>query len=612
MASAIPPIAPGQSTGLSPWRRLGDLTLLVPQPYNFGNFLYQRVPGFMRDNDLLFVDGSAQQQQVSNTPPLARFFQLLGFQLDQVRAFADSLLQVNDPLNCSGVLLYQLSQQFGMPYDIEMGMAQVRNLVYNAVALYQSKGTLPGISGFASTFTGWPTTTTVGTNRLPTTDDGLFFASTGTWTFSANVSTAPWSVSGFSPPNYNNSGVTTPIPNGLKVTVNTSGTFTMTGAQLPAVDFLSDAGVGNVTLSVWAYLSAGRTVVLDLSDESGTLLNTSSTAVSATTGTTVTLSTSVNLATDTAFPKWLIPVLTISATSGDVYYLTALAAYNTSTAPSLYDPPRDLKIVLGPQAGNLLGNPLTWGPSFPYGIDGWVTTAGSDNFIAAPAPAGITLPDGTLLLQISPVAGAFELHGGIIQTLTTRSIPYSYNPSNFEAMPVVPDADYTFSVYVAAQSSTVGKSFNLGISFLLSNGQTQTSVSTFTVTGNLARYSITAPAPLTAVSAFAVISATGLTSTDLFYANSAMVVEAAAPGPYFDVWTVGVDPDYRLGTNGQSLYYENIGVKLPRLEAVLPSWVPANSTYTVTLALNATVPGAGGGGGPSSGATFPLTLPTTI
>ena len=562
--STIPPIAPGQSTGLSPWRRLGDLTLLVPQPYNFGNFLYQRVPGFMRDNDLLFVDGSAQQQQVSNTPPLARFFQLLGFQLDQVRAFADSLLQVNDPLNCSGVLLYQLSQQFGMPYDIEMGMAQVRNLVYNAVALYQSKGTLPGISGFASTFTGWPTTTTVGTNRLPTTDDGLFFASTGTWTFSANVSTAPWSVSGFSPPNYNNSGVTTPIPNGLKVTVNTSGTFTMTGAQLPAVDFLSDAGVGNVTLSVWAYLSAGRTVVLDLYDESGTLLNTSSTAVSATTGTTVTLSTSVNLATDTAFPKWLIPVLTISATSGDVYYLTALAAYNTSTAPSLYDPPRDLKIVLGPQAGNLLGNPLTWGPSFPYGIDGWVTTAGSDNF------------------------------------------------TSFEAMPVVPDADYTFSVYVAAQSSTVGKSFNLGISFLLSNGQTQTSVSTFTVTGNLARYSITAPAPLTAVSAFAVISATGLTSTDLFYANSAMVVEAAAPGPYFDVWTVGVDPDYRLGTNGQSLYYENIGVKLPRLEAVLPSWVPANSTYTVTLALNATVPGAGGGGGPSSGATFPLTLPTTI
>ena len=132
------------------------------------------------------------------------------------------------------------------------------------------------------------------------------------------------------------------------------------------------------------------------------------------------------------------------------------------------------------------------------------------------------------------------------------------------------------------------------------------------MTGQLARYSVTAPAPATALTAFVVLSSTGLSGTDLFYASSAALSESSTPGLYFDVWTAGVDPDYRLGANGQSLYYENIGVKLPRLQAVLPGWVPANSTYTVTLALNPTVPGSGGGGGPTTGGTFPLTLPTTI
>lgn len=638
--NTIPAFQPGQSTGISPWRRLGDVAVLVPPAYNYSTLLYNRIPAWYRDSDLLLVNGNP----ASTDFPLSAFFGLLGFELDQIRGYADSLLSVNDAQNCAGTVLPALCQELGMPYEIKMGMAQARNLAANAVHLYKNKGTAPGITEFCSLLTGWPVQTVfMGANRLPVINDGVCQTSVGGWTLpttatvsgfpaisiptngnaqaSVSAVTLPGGVAPF--PTYNNSGATGTTTTGAKVTVNSvpsNGNLFLVGRPVPAQDLLNDQGVGTITSSVWVWTAAAaQTITLYLYDEAGTLLNSHAVSITASTANVVQMTTSVNISTDANQPRWIIPFVEISgAANGNIYYLTQFAQYN-GAAPTLYDLPRDLKIVLEPQTANLLGNPLTFTSAFPYGLDGWTSAAVSNN-LGVVVPTSPVVPFGAAALQVVPVFQGGKwvvpaVKGGQIATLTTEP-SYTQNPGNFANIPVVADAPYTFSIFVVGLGTALGRHYRIAINWTLSTGQVvtvSTPASGLKAAATFTRISVTAVAPFNAVSATVQFTSNdlNLTGTDVFLLCAAMFQEAATIGPYFDIWTAGVDPDLRLGSHGESMFYENIGVKLPRLGALLPNWVSSNATYTVILALGATVPGSTSFT-VGAGVAFPLTLPTII
>lgn len=165
------------------WVRCSDLVALVPIPWGYGWKLYSLLPMAYRDRDIVLVDPYNPWPVDGPQPPLQRYLNLLGFQLDFIRTELESLMSINDPINCSGSLLPLLAQQVGLTHEPEIGMQQQRQLIQNAIHLYKAKGSPRGITEFTSIMTSYPTTMLVhhGYNLMLTRDDSVGQSSTGTW-----------------------------------------------------------------------------------------------------------------------------------------------------------------------------------------------------------------------------------------------------------------------------------------------------------------------------------------------------------------------------------------------------------------------------------------------
>ena len=377
------------------WVRCSDLIGLVPLNWGYGYRLYNLLPSAYRDRDIILVDpynpwpvttmttrnytvqtgdtldsiaalftttvsNLALLNQIPTTtsltvgqvllvqmggsadgqPPLQRYLNLVGFQLDFIRTELESLMSLNDAENCSGALLPLMAQQFGLAHEPEIGMQQERQLVQNAVHLYKLKGSPRGITEFCSIMTSYPSAVPVhhGYNNLLTLDDSVFADGIGTWKawpppisrFTAitgnagltllsnpNMLSGPTAVSGMStnplelypgfepgPPAYNSSGMQiTGIGNNSISAENssfeggTTGTWTAVGATL-----------ANVTLTSNPTNPAGaHALVLQSTTTSGMTIQLAGTAV--TVGTTYTLRASfwwnMYLRTVTVAIQWL-------------------------------------------------------------------------------------------------------------------------------------------------------------------------------------------------------------------------------------------------------------------------------------------------------------------
>jgi len=173
------------------WIRCTDLITILPVNYSNGNTLYNLLPGCYRDLDMVLVDPYNPWAEKDywtefvardTTPPLQRYLNLLGFQLDFLRTEIDTLLDVNNADRVSGALLPLLGYQLGMVKEPEIGMQQERALVGNAIHLYKLKGSGRGITEFSALLTSYPTMLAhKGYNLLLTRDDSVFETSVGTW-----------------------------------------------------------------------------------------------------------------------------------------------------------------------------------------------------------------------------------------------------------------------------------------------------------------------------------------------------------------------------------------------------------------------------------------------
>ena len=393
------------------WIRCSDLIGLVPVNFSYGYRLYHLIPMAYRDQDSVLVDPYNPWPENNPQPPLQRFCSLLGFQMDFIRTELESLMSVNDPMNCSGALLPLLAQQFGLTNEPAIGMQQERSLIDNAIHLYKLKGSPRGISEFCSILTGYPMAVLAhhGYNVLLTRDDSVGEDTAGTW----KAWTVPLPTTPTVPPPP--AGLTfTQIPNlrvpaspltsdplevypgglppslnppyentGIRIMATGAGDRWVRTDHVPVTDFMSSTyGPGFVTWRIQIWSPVARQVKVSVWGEIGSgkaIPIAAEQTFTETAGhwTIMTVTANVN-----PYPNgpgsqaayyWLFPVIHIvAAAANEAHYVTLMGLWtctpgdigiNTPT----YDYPRDIKVILSPQSANLLSNTLT---SFTDGFDG--------------------------------------------------------------------------------------------------------------------------------------------------------------------------------------------------------------------------------------------------
>lgn len=298
----------------------------------------------------------------------------------------------------------------------------------------------------------------------------------------------PTTIIGFTPPRsgfgpqYNNTGMRLQRTGGTGIAANAN--IDITTAGIPVTDFLSqNGGPGNITFTIQIYSTVARSIEVSVYADVGTatpiLLPATPVAQTSTVNgwKQITYTAVVNPLPMIVDPNsgaitqqvnaayyWLYPRIRVlgAGVAPEAHYVTLISAWSCDpddigTYTPTYDYPRDLKIILSPQASNLFSNPLTMfarvnpqydptNPSsqqwIPIGFDGWSSkrdpTQPMDSLVTPPNPAvnPQTAPisifytggddptqsfavNGIGSLEVSPVDQNAVVWGGYVQTWTT-------------------------------------------------------------------------------------------------------------------------------------------------------------------------------------------------
>lgn len=160
-------------SGRSLWVRSADAQGLSVANHNYGRTLLNRLPR-------VYTAGSSLGEP-DESSALGRFCQLLGFKLDEYASLLESLRLVNDADRVPGNLLPSLAAQVGVRYEPEIGMYRNRVLTRNAARLSKFRCTERGITGLASSVTGYGATMQPFYNLVANRDDSSARLSTGAW-----------------------------------------------------------------------------------------------------------------------------------------------------------------------------------------------------------------------------------------------------------------------------------------------------------------------------------------------------------------------------------------------------------------------------------------------
>jgi len=149
-----------RDTENSVWVRAGDAMGLAVENYGYSEKMFRALPGWYREEDrrratVLYPEG-----------PLERYLMLFGLGFDHIRTEYESLRWLRNPERISANLLRLLAEQFGIPWEPALGGRQIRQWLRDAVFLYRTKGTRPGVEAAVKAITGWGADVAFGKNIL--------------------------------------------------------------------------------------------------------------------------------------------------------------------------------------------------------------------------------------------------------------------------------------------------------------------------------------------------------------------------------------------------------------------------------------------------------------
>ena len=209
-------------------------------------------------NFLPRVFTSAEQTPLSPVDynsALAKFMDAYGFELDEALTYLDLLLPDHSRISTVASMLPLEVANFGLLNEPGLPVKNQKQLIREAVYMYNNKGTLNGLGTYIESLTGYAPTLTVSKNLLLTPQDSTFYKSTGNW--SATNATLSSSTEQVPPTNSNNIDLTytckivasgagsmklgtiDPVRAGIPVA---SGTFYVLSAQVK-----SPASAGTIT-----------------------------------------------------------------------------------------------------------------------------------------------------------------------------------------------------------------------------------------------------------------------------------------------------------------------------------------------------------------------------
>lgn len=549
------------------WRRAADTTGLIVKQYDYGDRLYELIPGVYRDKDY-----DTTERALYGEGPLKRFLGIFGFQLDHIRTELESLKWVNNPDKVSGGLLPLMAKQWGFGYEQELGMRLARMQIRNASHIYRYKGTRLGIEAVVSTLTGWAPTVSVGTNLMLDQNDSSFVQGLGRWTAALNctlttkdLNAAPAFGTAIPPPTGASTGNVGSGTTALQMTATGAGDMRahvglVPGDSIPVVAGLqytfsgySYARTTARNTQVWIRWYDVAGVQIGATVTSGSVLN------SLVAWTRVTLT-----ATAPANAMWAgVSAAVLVPAAGEIHHWDAFQ-FEQAAAATAWQSARDVRIKLKADRVNWVTN-----PNMETGITSWV----GNNATLTQTSAQFYV--GAFSLSIAATAAAdasarYDL--AVIPAVGTRCI---------------------FSMYMRA--AVTPRTVRVYMQFLDGVGATIRSTpgaSLVDATTGWVRPYVTDVVPVGTVTirllAYVVAPAAG----EVHYADAALFETSPALSDFFSGDLYSPEGEYVWeGTPGASRthYYVRRLIKNFRLNQRLPDFLPSGATYTLIYADPSTV-----------------------
>lgn len=560
---------------------------LVLTDWGFGDTFASWTPDFYLELDQGLATGSQPEG------PLVRFLDLLGYEMDWIRSEIESLFLLTSVEQISGALLPALGANYGVDYEPELGMARSRVLVQNAVYLYKNKGTLNGVEGAASAFSGYGCSAQIGKNLEIQLDDSAFDQSVGHWVrlnSQTTVHSVPSTTYTVTPPHtaYNpmptdsitgiegylpesNENIAVLGANGAAVGISTctSANAQNLGIPIPQVDpptYVLSASFYPVSTPRSFYMQ------IDWYAQNGAFLSfTTGAPVLEVGGEWVD---AYVIGTPPAGAYWFGRTVHSTATlSTDLHLMDAeQVEVNTlaTPGPTTWEPPRDIQISLFPVRQQLLAN-----PTGKDGTTGW----------------GTFFNIGTIAVSHADVAWPAGTTQGFLVTAESTDVTV------LTSAPVRPGINYTLSWWMSpALGNPDNNYFNASIFWFNAQDDIISSVNNlvaFTenvagifVQGNLANV----VAPAGAVTAQVWLSILFTNPGDQHYLGAPLFAPESAVLPYFDA-TFEPPTDYLFEgapNSSTSDYYPNLPAKLSRLASVMPEYIPIGTTFSLLVGANIT------------------------
>lgn len=131
------------------WVRVGDALAVSAKDYGYTEAMYSALPEIYKVISLGDPFGNYDNDDLHN------FLSLFGFQLSLMHTYTNLLVNRYKVETVGGDLVPTFMQEFGLPYEQEIGLQQSRILLQNIVNILKDKGSSLGLNEYLKAYTGY-------------------------------------------------------------------------------------------------------------------------------------------------------------------------------------------------------------------------------------------------------------------------------------------------------------------------------------------------------------------------------------------------------------------------------------------------------------------------
>jgi hypothetical protein len=162
------------------WVRAGDAEGVSVKNYSNANKMYEYLPQIYK----------ISQPYMATTNPdntdLYNFLSLFGFELDYYQTVTELIVHRYNVETVSGTLIPTMLEQFGLPYEPEVGLQQNRIILRDGIALSQKKGSKAGLRDYIKDFSGYAVPEPISSQKFVAQSDGTYVLQNTNYTIPAN------------------------------------------------------------------------------------------------------------------------------------------------------------------------------------------------------------------------------------------------------------------------------------------------------------------------------------------------------------------------------------------------------------------------------------------